>query len=365
MTILRLKFVRKFYTSSGTYFYFRRRGSPRIRLPGLVGSVEFMLAYQQALAAAPAPIGASSRSKRGSVSAALADYYGSQAFRGLGDGTRARRRTELERFRDDYGQRLIASLPKEFLVALLDSMPPYTARNMLKALRHFTRWCETRKLVRSDPTAGIRIKVPKSDGHHTWSEDEIATFEAHYPVGSKARLALALGIFTAQRRGDVIRMGRQHMRDGVLTVRQQKTGAALTIPVHPELQRIIAATPIGNLTLLTMKSGKGYSPNDFSDQFRAWCDAAGLGPQCTYHGLRKLALTRLANAGCSAHELAAISGHASLKEVERYTRKADQARLARAALAKGFGEQTGTESVEPVPSPVTKPLMTLAKNRRG
>jgi integrase len=365
MTILRLKFVQVFHTPSGKYFYFRKRGAPRIRLPGLPGSHEFMAAYAEALAAAPVAIGAAKRSKPGSVSAALAEYYTSQAFRSLTGGTPARRRAELERFRTDYGQRLIASLPKEFLVALLDSMPPYTARNMLKALRHFTRWCEIRKLVRSDPTAGIRIKVPKSDGHHTWTEAEIATFEAHYPVGSKARLALALGIFTAQRRGDVIRMGRQHVRDGVLTVRQQKTGATLAIPVHPELQRIIAATPIGNLTLLTMKSGKGYSANDFSDQFRAWCDAAGLGPQCTFHGLRKLALTRLANAGCSAHELAAISGHASLKEVERYTRKADQARLARAALAKGFREQNGTESVEPVPSPVTKPLMALRKNRRG
>jgi integrase/recombinase XerD len=104
--------------------------------------------------------------------------------------------------------------------------------------------------------------------------------------------------------------------------------------MHPDLQAIIAATPIGHLTLLTTKSGKSYGANDFSEQFRSWCDAAGLPKHCVFHGLRKAALTRLADAGCTAHEIAAISGHASLKEVERYTRAADQARMARNAMAK-------------------------------
>jgi integrase len=88
------------------------------------------------------------------------------------------------------------------------------------------------------------------DGHHTWSEDEIAAFEAHHPIGSKARLALALGLYTAQRRGDVVRMGRQHIRNGELMVRQSKTGTPLLIPVLPELAAIIDATPTGHLTLL-------------------------------------------------------------------------------------------------------------------
>jgi integrase len=111
-------------------------------------------------------------------------------------------------------------------------------------------------------------------------------------------LALALGVITAQRRGDVVHIGRQHIRDGVLTVRQQKTGVMLTIPVHPELAAIIAATPIGLLTLLTTNTGKTYGANDFTDQFRSWWDAAGLPRHCVFHGLRKAALTWLADAGC-------------------------------------------------------------------
>jgi integrase len=247
MTKLHLKYVQSF----GGYHYFRRRGSPRIPLPGIVGSPEFMAAYQLALTAAPVAIGASKRSKPGSVSGASAEYFTSHAFKSLSGETPIARRSRLEKFREQYGDRPLGSLPKEFIVALLDTMSPHVARSWLVAFRHFIRWCETRKLICNDPTWGVRVKLPKSDGHHTWTEDEIAEFEAHYPIGSKPRLALALGLYTAQRRGDVVRIGRQHIRNGQLTVRQQKTGTTLTIPVHPELARIIDATPpIGHLTLL-------------------------------------------------------------------------------------------------------------------
>jgi integrase len=355
MTKLHLKYVQSYRG----YHYFRRRGSPYVQLPGIVGSAEFMEAYQLALAAGPVAIGASKRSKPGSVSAAIADYYGSQAFRSLTGGTPARYRTTLERFREDYGHKPVATLPKELIVALIDTMPPHAAKNWLKTLRHFIRWCESRKLVRSDPTWGVKIRVPKSDGHHTWSEDEIAQFEAVHRIGSKARLALALGLYTAQRRGDVVHMGRQHIRNGELMVRQSKTGTPLTIPVLPELASIIDATPTGHLTLLVTKTGKSYGAGDFSEQFRRWCDDAGLPPECSFHGLRKAALTRLADAGKTVHQIAAVSGHKTLKEIERYTRTADQRRLAREAL---LGEQIGRESVEPDRSPVSKPLKALGKN---
>ena len=239
-------------------------------------------------------------------------------------------------------------------------MPGNVARNWLVSFRHFIRWCESRKLISRDPTWGIRIKAPKSDGHHTWSETELAAFEAYHPIGSKARLALALGLHTGQRRGDVIRIGRQHIRDGVLSVRQQKTGTPLALAVRPELAEIIAATPSGNLTLLTTKGGKPYSANDFSIQFRKWCDAAGLPLECTFHGLRKAMLTRLADAGKTVHQIAAVSGHKTLKEVERYTEKADQRRLAREAL---LGEQNVSASVKSNPPEVSKPLNGLQKKR--
>jgi integrase len=356
MTKLHLRYVQSF----GGYHYFRKRGMPRVPLPGVVGSAEFMAAYQAALAAAPTPIGQQARSKPGSISAAIAEYYGSQAFRSLTGGTPAPRRAILEKFRENHGHLPLATLPKEFVIALLDTMTPHEAKNWLKAIRHFMTWCVERKLASLEPCSGIRVKLPKSDGYHTWTEDEIAQFEAHWPIGSKPRLALALGLYTAQRRGDVVHIGRQHIRDGVLSLRQEKTGATLAIPVHSDLAAIIAATPTAGLTLLMTKSGRSYSANKFSDQFRAWCDAAGLPPQCSFHGLRKAACTRLAEAGCTAHEIMAISGHRTLKEVERYTKAADQARLARAAL-----ERIANKSVKPEPTEVSNPLTSLTKIAEG
>jgi integrase len=129
-------------------------------------------------------------------------------------------------------------------------------------------------------------------------------------------------------------MGRQHIRDGVMTVKQQKTGKLIPIPVHAHLQAVLDATPSEHLTFLVTPTGKPYSGNHFGESFREWCDAAGLPKHCSAHGLRKAACRRLAEAGCSANEIAAISGHATLDEVARYTNAADQARLARNAMAR-------------------------------
>ena len=96
----------------------------------------------------------------------------------------------------------------EFIVQLLDRMTKHSARNWLKAFRHFFKWCEDRKLIRHDPTWGIKIKMPKSNGHHTFTEAEIAQYQARHSIGSKARLALAIGIFTGLRREDATRLGR-------------------------------------------------------------------------------------------------------------------------------------------------------------
>ena len=91
---------------------------------------------------------------------------------------------------------------------------------------------------------------------------------------------------------------------------------------------------VEHLTFLTTRTGKPYAGNDFTEQFRVWCNEAGLPAACKVHGLRKAACRRLAENGCSANEIAAISGHMTLKEVERYTKAAEQQKLARNAMAR-------------------------------
>ena len=360
MSRLRLRFVQSFVDrNSGVVFhYFRRIGYPRVRLPGLPGSAEFMAAYELALSAAKPPIGAE-RTKPGSLDDALSRYYASGDFRHLKAGTQVVRRAILERLRNEHGQHPMRLMPPEFINRELDKMTPYPARNWLNTMRHLMRYCVKHKLCASDPTSGIKLKPIKSDGHHSWTDDEIAAYEAAHPVGTDARLAFALGLYTAQRRGDVIRMGRQHLagNPATLSVKQEKTGVLLKIPVHPELAETLRIHESqGRLTFLLTKTGKPYRGSDFSQQFRTWCKAAGLPKHCVFHGLRKAALTRLAQAGCTVHEIAAISGHKTLSEVQRYTSAVEQTHLARDAMARIVNV-----AVKSYPDELSKPLTKQTK----
>jgi integrase len=107
-----------------------------------------------------------------------------------------------------------------------------------------------------------------------------------HKTDTKARLAFALLLHTGQRRSDVVKMGRPHIKQGRLMVRQTKTGASVSIPINMELQSALNAMPGDNLTLLLTEFGKPFTSNGFGNWFRARCDEAGL-PQCSAHGLRK------------------------------------------------------------------------------
>jgi integrase len=334
MSRIRIRFVQAWVDhEGGAHHYFRRRGFPRVRLPGLPGSPEFMRAYETALTSAPEPIGAS-RSKPGSVKAAIAGYYASAAFRSLAVSSQQVRRAVLDAFGREHGNLLIRAMPTKFLRALLDPMERTTAKNWLAAIRALVAYAIEADLIENDPTLGIKLRRMTGDGFHTWTEEQIAQFEAAHPIGSRERLALALGLYTGQRRGDVIRMGRQHVRGDLIAVKQQKTGASLLIPLHPELRLLLDTVPATQMTFVQTLRGTPFDGKSFTQWFAKACDDAGLPTLCTFHGLRKAACRRLAEAGCTVHEIAAVSGHASLKEVERYTKAADQTRLAQAAMAR-------------------------------
>jgi integrase len=304
-----------------------------------------MAAYQQALGSAPEPIGAS-RSKPGSVAAAIAGYFASPAFsKDLRSDTQAVRRFVLEAFGREHGDKLIRHMPRKFLAALLDAMEPTAGKNWLAAIRALVRYAIKADMLDDDPTLGIRLRRMSGAGHHTWTEDEIAQFEAVHPIGSRERLALALGLYTAQRRGDVIRMGRQHVRGDLIHVKQRKTGTPLAIPIHPELAAVLATVSATQLTFLQTLKGTPFADHSFSDWFGKACDKAGLSSACTFHGLRKSACTRLAEAECRPHQIMAISGHKSLAEVERYTKAADQVKLARAAMARVKAAQSAPRQI--------------------
>ncbi len=159
-------------------------------------------------------------------------------------------------------------------------------------------------------------------------------FEARHPVGTRARLALALMLFTGQRRSDIIRFGKQHAKDGKLNFTQFKgrnrKPKRLTLPILPALQRIIDATPCGDLTFLVNEWERPFTDAGFGNWFRDRCIEAGVPGRA--HGLRKAGATIAANNGATSRQLMAIFGWDTLKEAERYTRNADQLRLAQSAM---------------------------------
>jgi len=187
--------------------------------------------------------------------------------------------------------------------------------------------------IRADnPAVGIKRPRLSKEGWKTWSEADVARFEDEHPVGTKARLALALLLYTGQRVSDMARMGRQHVHDRLIDVRQQKTGAALSIPIHPELRAIIDSMPVDNLNFMMTATGKPFTANGFCHWFFDRCREAGLPAGLSAHGLRKAMCRRLAEACCSVPQIMAISGHQTLSEVQRYTRAAEQSRMARQAM---------------------------------
>jgi hypothetical protein len=174
--------------------YFRKRGSKSVRLRGLLGSPEFMRAYEAAIGnAEPIVIGAD-RAKAGTVAATVGLMLASVPFADLADETRRTRRNLLERFREAHGDKRIASIEKKHVQALIDAKAatPSAARNLLAVIRLLMKFAIEAGIRADDPTIGVKRPKIKTDGYRTWDEDEIAIFEAAHPLGTRARLALAL-----------------------------------------------------------------------------------------------------------------------------------------------------------------------------
>jgi integrase len=315
-------------------YRFRRKGFKTYNFKAQPGTESFRSEYQACLTGASAPpiVAGEDRFARGSFDDLLVRYYRSPDFLDPSARTQTVYRGVLERWRAKYGSAMVKDLQTRHVEDMIaECLPHRTAANMLrKRLRALMAFAVRSGDAGSNPVVDTKPFKVKSDGFHTWTEEEIGQYEDRHPLGSKARLALDLMLWTGQRGGDARVMGPPQLRNRRLTITQEKTGVTVSLPVLAPLARSIMATPSGAMVFLINEYGRPFSRKGFGNKIRQWCDEAGL-PQCSAHGLRKAASRRFAEAGCSNQQIKSWTGHTTDSEVSRYTAAASQELLSDAA----------------------------------
>jgi integrase/recombinase XerD len=341
------KFVQRMRDRHGTWrHYLRRPGFKRVALTGTYGSEEFAQAYRLAMsgdAVPPRQIGAD-RHAAGSLGHLIGVYKGSTHWAGLAANSTRSRGPILERLRTGpWAATLVRDLgPKHVRRILDDAGGGHAKKHWLKTMRGLFAYAIENELIEIDPSAGVKITIPKSDGYHTWTDEEIAQYRAHWALGSEPRLVLEFALETASRRCEVTRLGRQHVKAGRIRIARAKGCDAVDMPVSPELAAALAAMPATDrLTYLAGRDGQPYAPDQLGRRFAEWATQAGLPAGCRLHGLRKARTAQLASRGASPHTIMGITGHKSLAEVQRYADKFNRRQAADAAMALLL--KTGTE----------------------
>ena len=270
-----------------------------------------------------------------SLSELIGDYMQSPAWQSLSDVTRATRARILKRVGFASGDMPATEIDRAMIVAGREKATgPGAAKHLVTTLRGLFKWAVDVERLAEDPTAGVAIPTPKKGkGYHTWTEAEIAAYEARWPIGTRQRLWMAVLLHTGLRRADAVRLRWADICDGVIHITAQKTGTPIVIPLEPELEAIISAmNERGREYVIEGLEGEPFTPASFSVLFWRACKEAGV--KGSAHGLRKAATVRLAYAGATVPELNASMGWTGSKMATRYIEQAERARLAKAAYEK-------------------------------
>lgn len=305
-------------------WYFRRGKGARVRLPAPF-TKGFDEAYNAALAGAAKP--KAGKAPKGTIGWLIARYMETAEFAAYADITRKNRAAMLKSVAREAGHIKLESLNRAGIQRSIDRRKPFAARNFIKAARPMFEWAVASELLPSDPTIGTRLPKAKTTGFHTWTPDEVLRYEARHPLGTMARLAMDVMLYTGLRREDAIVVGRQHIKDGWLSIRTQKKGVVVERPILAALARSIEAASVSDLTLITNGHGRAFaSPAAFGNWFHDRCVEADVPGRA--HGLRKAGAVIAAERGATTKQLMAIFGWESANEADRYTRDASRRKLA-------------------------------------
>jgi len=286
-----------------------------------------------------------SRKVEGSFGRLVTDFYADRAFKkDLKPSSQRKYRDVLEGLARDHGHRAVSAMTPEAVERIINRIGetrPAMANLTRAVLRQLMKFAKKHGMIAINPVVGI--EAFKVGEHHTWTDGELRQFETRWRLGTRERLAYALLLFTGQRVGDIASRTRAHVQDGSIYVVQEKTGAELWIPIHPELALALKAYPARGLALIGKANGQPMTAHSLSRLMSKAIDKAGLPGRCVPHGLRKAMLRILAEQGATSKEIQGISGHKTLREIERYTKAADQRILARSTMEKANKKRTGSD----------------------
>lgn len=330
-----------------TRWRFRMKGRASCYIPGEFGSKEFDIAYEKACKGDTTNADAAHHNAHGSFSWLIEHYMRTPEFTAIGPVYKRNLLLEMERFRREHGERMVAELRPKHVEALIAKKwaTPAAANKLLKLIRRLCRFAVRREVIAADPTYGLKGFKTNPDGYHTWTDAEIAQFEAHHGVESKAVLALRLMLYTGAARQDAAAIGRQNVKGRRISYRRHKTGGEVDIPIHPDLATVLANVPADQMLFITHGKGRGYNPATFGNWFHDMCKDAGL-PHCAPHGLRKAGATRLANAGATEFEIMAFLGHRTPAEAKTYTKRANRAKLGDSGMEKLINASNPVERLD-------------------
>lgn len=334
-------YVSSFVDKTGKERFRFRRGKVSVYMPP-PGSKEYKAAYAKAKGEA----GVIGKVTELSVNDLVSRFYRTVQFRRTSEAWQKTMRQTIEPFRQEYGNDLVAHFrPKDIDKILEDrfeqtingkgkkvggSASAERLREMLMRLFKLAKKLEWRTDNPVEQSEPIRHDGP---GFHPWEEDDITAYRARWPLGSKARLAMELMLWTGARRGDAHLMPRP--KDGRFRWRAAKTGKMVEMAVAPQLQAAIDAMPegaIGDEVLIVTEFGKPFSRAGFGNWFGDRCKDAGLVNR-TAHGLRKALARRAAMRNVSQQGLKALGQWENDEEVRTYTESVNRNALAEEALA--------------------------------
>ena len=263
------------------------------------------------------------------VSALISAFYQSYGFTKNQPVSQASTRNVLEHVRARHGDHSVADLQRADILAMLAEKTgkPAAQRNRLKAMRLLLTFAVDCGWRADNPALGIKRPKQRSGGYYSATEDDLRRYEERHPRGSRARLALDLLLYTSCRRADVVRLGPANVRRGRLIFTYSKNKSAIDIPLVEPLELTLAATEYGTETFLLTEYGKPFTAPGFGNWFKQRCREAGL-RHMSAHSLRKAALRRMAEAGCSEDQIAAVSGHRDTREIRVYVAAANRAKMA-------------------------------------